>query len=436
MRIDKINIQNFKGIEDKTFEFKEQFTVFIGDNAKGKTTVLDALAIAAGSFFLGIDSISPRQIDKGEIRSITIDGQPKPQTPVIIEASGHIDSKAIQWKRDISNKKTTHKQATAIRTIAAQKLSDSRKRSGVQFPIIAYYGTGRLWAEHEKVKVKKEVSFQRQDEGVTMAYKNSLSAKSSNKEFLSWIKTQEDTIAKFAEPLDSAHLKAFKQAIITLMPNNTWQDLAFDRKQDELMGLFTDDKGVKNKLAFSQLSDGYRNAISLAADIAYRCIQLNPYLGERVVLDTEGIVLIDEIDLHLHPNWQHHFIADLKKAFPKIQFVATTHSLFVVQSLKKTELINLDETEGIESIEEDPFKLSYEEIAEEMGVDNVPRPPLFIEMTDVAAQYYVLIKQGKTSKTDAEVAILRQKLNELEERYSYDPSFVGLLKAERQAHRL
>ena len=408
MRIDKLHIQNFKGFEDKTFEFKEQFTVFIGDNAKGKTSVLDALAIAAGSFFLGIEGIPPRKIEKGEIRSITIDGQPKPQTPVIIEASGHIDNKAIQWKRDISNKKTTHKQATAIRTIAAQKLSDSRKRSGVQFPIIAYYGTGRLWAEHEKVKVK-EVSFQRQDEGVTMAYKNSLSAKSSNKEFLSWIKTQEDTIAKFAQPLDSAHLKAFKQAILALMPNNTWQDMAFDRKQDELMGIFTDDKGVKNKLAFSQLSDGYRNAISLAADIAYRCIQLNPSLGERVVLDTKGIVLIDEIDMHLHPNWQRHFINDLKKAFPEIQFVVTTHAPAIVQSLKKIELINLDDTE---ELEKDPYNYGFDDIAEFMNVEDVPRSVQFIEMTDVAAQYYALIDQGKTSKTDTEVAVLRQKLNE------------------------
>lgn len=427
MRIDKIHIRNFKGFKDQIFEFKEQFTVFIGDNAKGKTSVLDALAIAAGSFFLGIEGIVARTIFDREIRSITIDGQPKPQKPVVIDANGYIDNKPIQWKREIHKQKTTHKDAKAISTIAAQKLNESRKHSGVLFPVIAYYGTGRLWAEHEKI------SFQKQDEGVIMAYINSLSAKSSNKEFLSWIKTQEDTITKFAQPLDIAHFKAFKQAILTLMPNDTWQDMAFDRKRDELVGIFTDNKGVKNKLAFSQLSDGYRNAISIAADIAYRCIQLNPSLGERSVLDTEGIVLIDEIDLHLHPNWQHHFISDLKKAFPKIQFVATTHSLFVVHSLKQTELINLDETEGFEG---DPFKHSYEEIAEEMGVKDVPRSPQFIEMTEVAAQYYGLIAQGHSSKTNAEVASLRQKLNELEERYSDDPSFVGLLKAERQAHKL
>jgi predicted ATP-binding protein involved in virulence len=136
----------------------------------------------------------------------------------------------------------------------------------------------------------------------------------------------------------------------------------------------------------------------------------------------------------LHPNWQRHFIADLKTAFPKIQFVVTTHSLTVVQSLKKTELINLDDTEGVES---DPYKYSIEDIAEaEMGVKDVPRSVRFTQMTEVAAQYYALIAEGKTSKTDTEVAILRQKLNELEECFSDDPSFVGLLKAERQAHKL
>jgi predicted ATP-binding protein involved in virulence len=429
MRIDKIHIRNFKCFEDQTFEFKEQFTVFIGDNAKGKTSVLDALAIAAGSFFLGIDGITPRKIEDREIRSIIIDRQPKPQKPVAIEVNGYLDNEEIKWKRGIENKKTTYKEATAIRTIAEQKLNDSRKNSGIRFPIIAYYGTGRLWAEHEKV------SFQLQGEGVTMAYKNSLSAKSSNKEFLSWIKTQEDTITKFADPLEIAHLKAFKQAILALMPNNNWQDMAFDRKQDELMGIFTDDKGVKNKLAFSQLSDGYRNAISLAADIAYRCIQLNPFLGEQAVLDSEGIVLIDEIDMHLHPNWQRHFISDLKKAFPKIQFVATTHSPFIVQSLAKDELINLDENE--ERLESSPSNYGIEDVSEiEMGVKSVARSKAFNERVEVAGRYYQLISEGKSSKTDEEVAQLRQKLNEMEERFSDDATFVATLRLERKANKI
>ena len=114
----------------------------------------------------------------------------------------------------------------------------------------------------------------------------------------------------------------------------------------------------------------------------------------------------------------------MKKAFPKIQFVATTHSITIVQSLKKEELINLDDTEGLNN---DPFKYSIEEIAEvEMGVENVPRSKRFQEIEDVAGQYYTLIAEGKTSKTNGKVAILRQKLNELEEVFSDDPAFVEI----------
>lgn len=143
-----------------------------------------------------------------------------------------------------------------------------------------------------------------------------------------------------------------------MIPDNRWKDMAFDRKAEDLMGIFTDKEGQQHKLAYSQLSDGYRNIIGLAADIAYRCIQLNPHLGENAVIDTPGIVLIDELDLHLHPNWQRQVVADLKNAFPNIQFVATTHSPFIVQSLEADELINLDKT-----VDTTPNDLSINEIS-------------------------------------------------------------------------
>jgi predicted ATP-binding protein involved in virulence len=115
------------------------------------------------------------------------------------------------------------------------------------------------------------------------------------------------------------------------------------------VGLFERDNKVE-KLFFGQLSDGYRNLIGMVADIAYRCIKLNPHLGENVISHTPGIVLIDDLDLHLHPNWQKRIVADLKNIFTSIQFVATTHSPFIVQSLKADELINLDGVKGLDYV--------------------------------------------------------------------------------------
>ena len=81
---------------------------------------------------------------------------------------------------------------------------------------------------------------------------------------------------------------------------------------------------------FGYLSDGYRNLLGLVADIAFRCFRINPHLGEDAAKKTKGIVLIDELDLHLHPKWQKQVVKNLHETFPYIQFVVTTHSPLVL----------------------------------------------------------------------------------------------------------
>lgn len=105
MVIERITVRNFKGFENNTFYLNPHFTVFIGNNATGKTTVLEALALAAGSFLRGIDVAKheSRGINKNEIRVATIQGQPRPQLPVEIHAFGKLNNKEIKngWKRSI-----------------------------------------------------------------------------------------------------------------------------------------------------------------------------------------------------------------------------------------------------------------------------------------------------------------------------------------------
>lgn len=100
---------------------------------------------------------------------------------------------------------------------------------------------------------------------------------------------------------------------------------------------------------YSYMSDGLKAMINIVSEIAYRCIQLNGFLGYNSVRYTPGVVLIDEVDLYLHPIWQKTVLRDLMSAFPNIQFIVTTHSPFIVQSLKQGELISFDDdsyTEG------------------------------------------------------------------------------------------
>jgi predicted ATP-binding protein involved in virulence len=425
VRIDQIRIKNFKGFEDKEFALHPRFTVFIGDNAKGKTSVLDAIAVAAGSFLHGIDVArhEARSIAQAEIRVKSIDGQPKPQLPVEIEAFGTINERSIQggWKRTIeevtSKATTTYVQAKEVGAIASQMLSQSRSKGGITFPVIAYHGTGRLWAEHEK----RKVPYRKQHEGVEMAYAKCLSPKSSSKEFLSWYKTYEDEARKFNNETDRMFLDVFNQCIISMIPHANWQDMAYSFKDEDLIGTFVSPEGIKERLLFSQLSDGYRNVIGMAADIAYRCIKLNPHLGREAIEKTPGIVLIDELDLHLHPNWQRSVVADLKRTFKNIQFVATTHSPFIVQSLESSELVNLDRVTDVKLKD-----LSIGEVAEnvmgakdEMSIENARNEKL-------SADY--LSKLQTLSNGIKEEAI--NELNQIEQQIS-DPAVRAFLKMKR-----
>lgn len=444
MRIDKIRIKNFKGFEESIFELNPHFTVFIGDNAKGKTTILDALAVAAGAFLLGIDNEinkEARGIDKDEVRVKTIDEQPRPQLPAEIEAYGEIGNQQFSdgWKRAIKEitKKTTttFAEAVKVKELAQKMLADSRNAGGVTFPVIAYHGTGRLWAEHEKRKSKKDSEnsdeepkrdYQKQGEGVHMAYSRCLSPKSSSKEFLSWYKTYEDEVKKFDRPNDKLWLRIFKQAIISMIPNGHWNDMAYSFAEEDLVGIFSQETDTNSlPLKFSQLSDGYRNVIGMVADIAYRCIKLNPHLGENAIKETPGIVLIDELDLHLHPKWQRRIVADLKKTFPRVQFVATTHSPFLVQSLQSDEVISLDN--DIVGLNTHPELYSLEEVAEyKMGVPNPQRSKKFQDMQQAAENFYALLASNDQNK----IKTAKNVYDQLACEFSDNPAYLALLKSE------
>lgn len=433
MKIDRIQIKNFKGFSDTTFILNERMTVFIGDNAKGKTSVLDALAIAAGSFLRGIDVAKheARSIDKNEIRILTLDGQPKPQLPAEITSFGTVNNKIIElgWSRTVENisKKTTTTfvKAKNIEQEATQMVSDSRAKGGVTFPVIAYHGTGRLWAEHEE----KKVDFKKQGEGVAMAYVNCLSPKSSSKEFLSWYKTFEDEIRKFDIASDKLFLETFNECIISMIPDQHWQEMAYSFKDDDLIGFFKTPDNKTEKLLFSQLSDGYRNVIGMVADIAYRCIKLNPHLGKNVIKETPGIVLIDEIDLHLHPNWQRRIVNDLKNTFPKIQFVVTTHSPFIVQSIEQSELINLDDTE-LKAIS--PDELPVHKIATEiMGVRSI-RSDDFDKRFEDAKKEFALLENSNKKLTVEDYLSVNKIIGKVLKDETNDPVLKAYLEKQKE----
>jgi predicted ATP-binding protein involved in virulence len=424
VKIKKIILKNFKGFVDKEFSFSDQFNLLLGDNGSGKTAVLDALALLLSSIFIGFDETEKRSPIKDEdVRQVSNpygdEARMEPNYPVSIEAQGIVMEYPVHWnKRRLGSQNQTDDVDWDLTAITAGFNPHVRQGKHVTLPVIAYYGTGRLWLRTENEKVEPIPPVSR-----LHAYKDCLDPRSNEKELVRWMKEQE--LFNIQKNIESNLYDAVKKAIINCIEE--CKEIWYDVRRDSIMLKRNDGHCLPAYL----FSDGYRNMIAMAADIAYRMAMLNPHLGTEVTQTTPGVVLIDEIDLHLHPNWQRRVVNDLKRAFPCVQFIATSHSPFIVQSLKgPEELINLnDEMEPFDDIDK-----SIEDIAEDiMDVPIPQKSKRYSDMIKIAEQYYDLLEEGKSAETDEELKKIKSKLDELSIPFSDDPAFQAFLKMERTA---
>ncbi len=418
MRINEIEIKNFRGFHRETFSFDSNMTVLIGDNGTGKTSILDALSFALGTFFLGVDGVPSRPLKQDEKRRIIVSPESMEfKLPFSIRVRHTLGGREYDWIRDTDKANggsTSYRYANEL--IKSAKILTGKIRDGedCDLPLIAYYGTERLSGE----KPQKQAYAKR---GSRLdGYYSALDPRSFQQKFLLWFKTFEDSVLKFNK--DKTLYTAFADSITSMVPG--WKNVKFSWEVDDMIGQVEDDEWMP----FGMLSSGYKNIVRLSADIAYRAIKLNPHLRENAVTETGGVVLIDELDMHLHPKWQKTIVADLKRTFPNIQFIATSHSPFIIQSLKPDEIINMDGDDT-----EDPSVKSIEDIAEDvMRIEDVRRSNLFKKMQNLAAEYFNLIKEGKTSDNNARTKDLKARLDEIELEFSNDPVYVALMKSERK----
>lgn len=425
MKIHKIEIKNFKGFAQQTFEFNSQFTVLIGNNGKGKTSAMEALAVALGAYILGIGYSAPqRHIQKTDIRKVHLEGRYAYQFPVEVWAEGDIDEyKNLKWGRILKSYegRTSIKEATNITEISKshQQKTNSPTDSRVNLPVLAYYSTGRLWiGKNQRINTKSKGDI------LYDGYYACLEPASDSIAYLEWFHTYEYSI--LTKGKDKTLLNLVKKAISDCVVG--WQDVFFDFEENDLVGKMLLDNGETQFVPFRLLSDGQRNIVGIVAELAYRCITLNGHLGVNALRDSKGVVLIDEIDIHLHPRWQKRIVGDLKRTFPNIQFIATTHSPFIVQSLEADEIVNLENPENREGLDGAPFKHSIEDIAEfEMGVEMPQRSQKFLEMQQHAKEFFELVGQN-ASPTHLQQA--KQKLDELRILFNNDPAYIALLQSE------
>ncbi|VVM33796.1 AAA family ATPase [Terribacillus sp. AE2B 122] len=430
MKIKELELENFHGFEHRHIEFNEDFTVLVGDNGTGKTAILDGLTIALGAYYSGFKGVKSRYFRKDEIHTKhymfnkRLDIQE--QYPVKVKAKGSIEGQNVLWSREINDKggTTTSKNAKSIMNFSNQYQTDVRLGVDTILPIISYYSTQRLWVQRND---RKSVGPARLRYDRLEGYENTLEPVSDIKKIFKWIEEMRYIELQEQEPIDI--LSAVNSAIAGCVDDCKF--VRYDVKHRKLM-VFKNNE--TEPIPFELLSDGYRSVIGLVADLASRMAILNPFLGESVCKSTPGVVLIDEIDLHLHPKWQRKIVNDLKKAFPKVQFIVTTHSPFIVQSLEPGELRKLNKIDNDEFVSSEEFvSKSIEDISEKvMDLKGVQRSDKLNEMYKAAQRYYTLLNQGVV-ETDPELKSIKEELDDIEALYSSDVAYYAFLKMERKS---
>lgn len=419
MNIEQITIQNFKNIgEPTTFHLDPNFTTFIGVNGKGKSTILHALRVACGAFFLSIPDVKSRHILKDEIRLVESGKLLIQQFPVKVEAIGTFSTNQVVWRRQwlegTSSTTSRNSDVGEIRQIVSTKYNKilKEKDENVDLPIIAFFGISRAVGAGRITKKSRIQRLGRQifKEG----YQDWEEMKAVKFHYEEWLGTY-DTLVKH-EKEHSGTKEAFFNALkianpfineIEFINGELWVKVNIDEQESGLLPL-------------SFHSDGIHYFTAMIAEIAYRCIVLNGFKKENAIRETNGVIMIDEIDLHLHPKWQRHVVSDLKKAFPNIQFVVTTHSPFIVQSLETSELINLDKISDVKLKD-----LSIGEIAEEVMGTSSCMSEENAKDEDLSTKYFELLTEKLKTKENIE-----NELDKIEIEIS-DPGVRALLKMKR-----
>ncbi len=343
MKIESIKLQNFRCFENLELSFHPQLTVIVGKNASGKSTILDAVAISAGTFPSAFDGIVNYGIKKEDARLVTnVFGDSlniSSVYPVILSSTGVIDDHRVYWERKLtgSTGRCTLAPAKEITSIASEyqkKIIEGD--TTVMLPLVAYYGTGRLWLQHREKKEDVLLKSSR-----TNGYIDCMDSAANDKLIMNWF--SKETSKKLQKKTGTAAFDAVIMAIEKCISRLIESDnvaVSYNFDNNDLDIQYKKD-GRDVILPLNCMSDGYKCTISLITDIAYRMAQLNPQLREKV-LDTPGVVIIDEIDLHLHPEWQKRILDDLTSIFPKIQFIVSTHASSVISSVKSENLIVLE----------------------------------------------------------------------------------------------
>lgn len=422
-KIHSIEATNFRAFKSLKVDFHDNLTVLVAKNGEGKTSVLDAVAIALTPFAEGFDDIKGRAFERDDVRLFQVR---KTRSNEMEYAAGGATIKAtatlyqlnkISWARQrLPTKKTNITEENTLKlkntaNVLQNKIRSKENSEKTILPLIASYGTSRLWL----TKTIKQSTFDMTSRlvGYNSCFDSQQNFNSISK-WLSYWKISEiqdlfshifDVKKNKAQSEFTDYMQSVNHPISICLKNTEWKSIRYDIGKQVIVCEKNDD----SYLPIHSLSDGVRNMIALVADIAFRATKLNPHLGADASRKTPGIVLIDEVDMHLHPEWQQLVLGGLTEAFPEVQFIVTTHSPQVLTTVPAECIRELSREGDDIRVTIPEFSLGAESNYVLDSIQGVNARPKHLPIVQELEEYQSLISHDEWDTPRA--LELREKLN-------------------------
>ena len=343
MYLEKVHLKNYKAVKDLEIDFKSGINLLIGDNGAGKTSVLEGIATGLGGLFVNIAGVSTKNIVKEDVRveiepvgdssTLVVYGE-----PVLAGCSLRIgDGELFSWNR-VKEELTSTRTKIDDKGVCAWMKKQTNLPDAV-LPLISFQSAARAWKVRRGdfgTELKKKLDDRR------CGYIGCLDSTMDVKSIQQWCMKQE--VAAVNKGKKIGEYEAFKSMISVFMKEvnelDELPEIYYSPQFGELVY-----RDSREEMAISKMSAGYQALLWMIMDLACRVCLLNPELHDRSLI--EGIVLIDEVDMHLHPKWQWNIVRALCTTFEKVQFIIATHSPIVISSAKEANLILLDEKQEV-----------------------------------------------------------------------------------------
>ena len=429
MHIQKVIIKNFRCFEHLEVNLDPDINIFVGNNGSGKSALLDGIAAAMYPYVVQIQQIVGKKYREASPvfqRDLPVqkkDNERRNQAEFTVSTTGFPDWTIVYKKPPADNDNERINVSVSSSSISQEgtKQLYSAMRSRIdELSVLAYYQGNRHLNDIAYVKNISHQSLNRFN-----SLNHALDATSSFTDMANWFFVREFQELREAKEkgninLELPDLKRVRNAISSIIAPNT--HVYFSQiVSAKLMVEWTMETGEKRELLLSQLSAGYRNMLALVMDFARRLAQANPHMENP--LAAEAILMIDELDLHLHPTWQQNIIPDFKKVFPNTQIIATTHSPEVVTTVKQNQVKILEDYQVKLCPEPTRGRKSSDIVRNVLGLSEL-RPDT--EESQKLTELFEAIDNGQLEKA-------KRLKKELQDWESFDPD---MTRADMQIRRL